>query len=110
MVLFFSPAPLLSNGYFDVIVSRYCITVARCSHHITLYSSITVWYNTAYAHRTTDFCSAYGLNDASTRVPTAFCVGLVDFCCCESCGDKCPDYLPLFSDIMSAACSDPATK
>ena len=39
-----------------------------------------------------------------------FFVGLVDFCCCESCGDKCPDYHPLFSDIMSAACSDPATK
>ena len=39
----------------------------------------------------TDFCSAYELNDASTRVPTAFCVGLVDFCCCESCGDKCAD-------------------
>ena len=30
------PAPLLSNGYFDVIVSRYCVTVARCSHHKTL--------------------------------------------------------------------------
>ena len=71
------------------------------------YVGFTVWYNVP---RATDLCSAYELNDASTRVHTAFCVGLVDFYCCESCGDKCPDYHPLFSDIMSAACSDPATK
>ena len=46
------------------------------------------------------------MSKVTTRVPAAFCLGLVDFCCCEACGDKCPDYRPLFSDIMSATCSD----
>ena len=41
-------------------------------------------------------------------VSATFCLGTIDFCCCEVCGDKCPEYHPLLtgSVAMSDNCSE----
>ena len=41
------------------------------------------------------------------RIPTAFCLGEREFCCCEKCVDKCPEYNFVGTTMSRRLCEKP---
>ena len=41
------------------------------------------------------------------HIPAAFCLGDRDFCCCEKCMDKCPEYNFVGTTMSRPSCEKP---